>query len=185
MWDSTSGSVPDSTSTYKFICSCHVLQDELIESVVIPQLNGVAEDRDLAVRKQATQLLVDLAEGCSTHHFTSLLDIIERVDASLTSVTPMKLLSIASGCNEMVFSFFPLLCRCPVVLWCVQDSRRFLSETPQPSLLWRMSELLFWAYWKSCRYPHVLLLVGKRKQQTHSSVSSLVEQTLQPSSQPR
>ncbi|XP_068606773.1 tuberin isoform X2 [Brachionichthys hirsutus] len=54
-------------------------EDELIELVVVPQLSGVAEDRDLAVRKQATQLLVDLAEGCSTHHFTSLLDIIERV----------------------------------------------------------------------------------------------------------
>ncbi|XP_029354327.1 tuberin isoform X2 [Echeneis naucrates] len=54
-------------------------EDELIEMVVIPQLSGIAEDRDLAVRKQATQLLVDLAEGCTTHHFTSLLDIIERV----------------------------------------------------------------------------------------------------------
>uniref|UniRef100_A0A3B3YMI3 Tuberin n=1 Tax=Poecilia mexicana TaxID=48701 RepID=A0A3B3YMI3_9TELE len=54
-------------------------EDELIEKVVIPQLSGISEDRDLAVRKQATQLLVDLAEGCNTHHFTSLLDIIERV----------------------------------------------------------------------------------------------------------
>ncbi|XP_024115248.1 tuberin isoform X3 [Oryzias melastigma] len=54
-------------------------EDELIEMVVIPQLSGIAEDKDLAVRKQATQLLVDLAEGCNTHHFTSLLDIIERV----------------------------------------------------------------------------------------------------------
>ncbi|XP_076003983.1 tuberin isoform X2 [Genypterus blacodes] len=54
-------------------------EDELIEMVVIPLLSGIAEDRDLAVRKQATQLLVDLAEGCNTHHFTSLLDIIERV----------------------------------------------------------------------------------------------------------
>ncbi|XP_077428180.1 tuberin isoform X3 [Vanacampus margaritifer] len=54
-------------------------EDELIEMVVIPQLSGIAEDRDLTVRKQATQLLVDLAEGCNTHHFTSLLDIIERV----------------------------------------------------------------------------------------------------------
>ncbi|XP_029014950.1 tuberin isoform X1 [Betta splendens] len=54
-------------------------EDELIEMVVIPQLSGIAEDRDLAVRKQATQLLVDLAESCNTHHFTSLLDIIDRV----------------------------------------------------------------------------------------------------------
>uniref|UniRef100_A0A8K9V652 TSC complex subunit 2 n=1 Tax=Oncorhynchus mykiss TaxID=8022 RepID=A0A8K9V652_ONCMY len=54
-------------------------EEELIEVVVVPQLSGIAEDRDLAVRRQATQLLVDLAESCSTHHFTSLLDIIQRV----------------------------------------------------------------------------------------------------------
>ncbi|XP_049577769.1 tuberin isoform X2 [Syngnathus scovelli] len=65
-------------------------EDELIEMVVIPQLSGIAEDRDLAVRKQATQLLVDLAEGCNTHHFTSLLDIIERVASrSLVSSGPV------------------------------------------------------------------------------------------------
>lgn len=89
--------------------SCHVFQDELIESVVIPQLSGIAEDRDLAVRKQATQLLVDLAEGCSTHHFTSLLDIIERVHVVLTSVTSVKLFSITFGYNEIVFFFFSFL----------------------------------------------------------------------------
>ncbi|KAI7811046.1 putative tuberin [Triplophysa rosa] len=54
-------------------------EEELIEVVVIPQLGQIAEDRDLSVRRQATQLLVDLAEGCNTHHFGSLLDIIERV----------------------------------------------------------------------------------------------------------
>ncbi|XP_075895879.1 tuberin isoform X2 [Nelusetta ayraudi] len=54
-------------------------EDELIETVVIPQLGAIADDRDPAVRKQAAQLLVDLAEGCNTHHFGSLLDIIERV----------------------------------------------------------------------------------------------------------
>lgn len=63
------------------------LQDELIEKVVILQLSGIAEDRDLAVRKQATQLLVDLAEGCNTHHFTSLLDIIERVNAGKDEIS--------------------------------------------------------------------------------------------------
>ncbi|TKS69065.1 Tuberin Tuberous sclerosis 2 protein -like protein [Collichthys lucidus] len=51
----------------------------------------IAEDRDLAVRKQATQLLVDLAEGCNTHHFTSLLDIIERVASrSLVCSGPLE-----------------------------------------------------------------------------------------------
>ncbi|XP_037620950.1 tuberin isoform X2 [Sebastes umbrosus] len=66
-------------------------EDELIEMVVIPQLSGIADDRDLAVRKQATQLLVDLAEGCNTHHFTSLLDIIERVSSrSLVCPGPLE-----------------------------------------------------------------------------------------------
>uniref|UniRef100_A0A8D3BYM3 Tuberin n=1 Tax=Scophthalmus maximus TaxID=52904 RepID=A0A8D3BYM3_SCOMX len=65
-------------------------EDELIEMVVIPQLSGIAEDRDLAVRKQATQLLVDLAEGCNTHHFTSLLDIIERVHNLTSTESPME-----------------------------------------------------------------------------------------------
>ncbi|KAM4604162.1 tuberin isoform 5-T6 [Polymixia lowei] len=66
-------------------------EEELIEVVVIPQLSGIAEDRDLAVRKQATQLLVDLAEGCNTHHFTSLLDIIERVASrSLVCSGPLE-----------------------------------------------------------------------------------------------
>ncbi|XP_077574317.1 tuberin isoform X4 [Stigmatopora nigra] len=67
-------------------------EDELIEMVVIPLLSGIADDRDPAVRKQATQLLVDLAEGCNTHHFTSLLDIIERVASrSLVCPGPMEI----------------------------------------------------------------------------------------------
>ncbi|CAL8330550.1 unnamed protein product [Lota lota] len=67
-------------------------EEELIEAVVIPQLSGIAEDRDLAVRKQATQLLVDLAEGCTTHHFTSLLDIIERVASRSLVLGPLEVL---------------------------------------------------------------------------------------------
>ncbi|MGH0137685.1 UNVERIFIED_CONTAM: hypothetical protein FKN15_021798 [Acipenser sinensis] len=54
-------------------------EEELIESVVIPQLGQIADDKHLHVRRLATQLLVDLAEGCCTHHFNSLLDIIEKV----------------------------------------------------------------------------------------------------------
>uniref|UniRef100_A0AAZ3SI97 Tuberin n=1 Tax=Oncorhynchus tshawytscha TaxID=74940 RepID=A0AAZ3SI97_ONCTS len=66
-------------------------EEELIEVVVVPQLSGIAEDRDLAVRRQATQLLVDLAESCSTHHFTSLLDIIQRVsERDPTAESPME-----------------------------------------------------------------------------------------------
>lgn len=62
--------------------------------VVIPQLGQIAEDRDLSVRRQATQLLVDLAEGCNTHHFGSLLDIIERVTAQVDDVTESCLVII-------------------------------------------------------------------------------------------
>uniref|UniRef100_A0A674JAH7 Tuberin n=1 Tax=Terrapene triunguis TaxID=2587831 RepID=A0A674JAH7_9SAUR len=52
--------------------------EELINVVVISQLAHIPEDKDHQVRKLATQLLVDLAEGCNTHHFNSLLDIIEK-----------------------------------------------------------------------------------------------------------
>lgn len=65
--------------TWLLLC---LLQEELINSVVISQLSHIPEDRDHQVRKLATQLLVDLAEGCHTHHFNSLLDIIEKVRAA-------------------------------------------------------------------------------------------------------
>ncbi|GAB1300673.1 Tuberin [Apodemus speciosus] len=63
-------------------------EEELINSVVISQLSHVPEDKDHQVRKLATQLLVDLAEGCHTHHFNSLLDIIEKVMARSLAPPP-------------------------------------------------------------------------------------------------
>ncbi|XP_040110078.1 tuberin isoform X7 [Oryx dammah] len=63
-------------------------EEELINSVVISQLSHIPEDRDHQVRKLATQLLVDLAEGCHTHHFNSLLDIVEKVIARSLSPPP-------------------------------------------------------------------------------------------------
>ncbi|XP_028008764.2 tuberin isoform X3 [Eptesicus fuscus] len=63
-------------------------EEELINTVVISQLSHIPEDRDYQVRKLATQLLVDLAEGCHTHHFNSLLDIIEKVIARSLSPPP-------------------------------------------------------------------------------------------------
>ncbi|KAF6271829.1 TSC complex subunit 2 [Rhinolophus ferrumequinum] len=63
-------------------------EEELINTVVICQLSHIPEDRDHQVRKLATQLLVDLAEGCHTHHFNSLLDIIEKVIARSLSPPP-------------------------------------------------------------------------------------------------
>uniref|UniRef100_A0A2I3HN03 TSC complex subunit 2 n=1 Tax=Nomascus leucogenys TaxID=61853 RepID=A0A2I3HN03_NOMLE len=63
-------------------------EEELINSVVISQLSHIPEDKDHQVRKLATQLLVDLAEGCHTHYFNSLLDIIEKVMARSLSAPP-------------------------------------------------------------------------------------------------
>ncbi|XP_060642483.2 tuberin isoform X5 [Anolis sagrei] len=65
-------------------------EEELINLVVISQLAHIPDDRDHQVRKLATQLLVDLAEGCNTHHFNSLLDIIEKV-ASHSLLPPPEL----------------------------------------------------------------------------------------------
>nr|XP_056722512.1 tuberin [Euleptes europaea] len=65
-------------------------EEELINLVVISQLAHIPEDKDHQVRKLATQLLVDLAEGCNTHHFNSLLDIIEKV-ASHSLLPPPEL----------------------------------------------------------------------------------------------
>uniref|UniRef100_A0A4W3IMJ5 Tuberin n=1 Tax=Callorhinchus milii TaxID=7868 RepID=A0A4W3IMJ5_CALMI len=65
--------------------------EELIESIVIPQLGHTAEDKDHMVRKLATQLLVDLAEDCNTPHFNNLLDIIEKaVESDLSSEAPLE-----------------------------------------------------------------------------------------------
>uniref|UniRef100_A0A8C1R4G0 Tuberin n=1 Tax=Cyprinus carpio TaxID=7962 RepID=A0A8C1R4G0_CYPCA len=85
-------------------------EEELIEVVVIPQLGQIAEDRDLSVRKQATQLLVDLAEGCSTHHFSSLLDIIEKVARPLTcSMEGERELSVESPMEDVRTAILGLL----------------------------------------------------------------------------
>ncbi|XP_036393282.1 tuberin isoform X1 [Megalops cyprinoides] len=89
-------------------------EEELIEVVVIPHLSQIAEDRDLHVRKLATQLLVDLAEGCNTHHFNSLLDIIEKVASrSLACVGPAEAaereLSVESPMEDVKTAILGLL----------------------------------------------------------------------------
>ncbi|KAM3826912.1 tuberin isoform 3-T3 [Vipera latastei] len=66
------------------------LYEEELINLVISQLSHIPEDKDHQVRKLATQLLVDLAEGCNTHHFSSLLDIIEKV-ASHSLLPPADL----------------------------------------------------------------------------------------------
>ncbi|NXL02993.1 TSC2 protein, partial [Mesembrinibis cayennensis] len=88
-------------------------EEELINSVVISQLAHIPEDKDHQVRKLATQLLVDLAEGCNTHHFNSLLDIIEKVAAhSLSSPSELEerdLLSYSSSLEDVKTAVLGLL----------------------------------------------------------------------------
>ncbi|KAM6079572.1 tuberin isoform 9-T9 [Theristicus caerulescens] len=88
-------------------------EEELINSVVISQLAHIPEDKDHQVRKLATQLLVDLAEGCNTHHFNSLLDIIEKVAAhSLSSPSELEerdLLSYSASLEDVKTAVLGLL----------------------------------------------------------------------------
>ncbi|NXN14890.1 TSC2 protein, partial [Indicator maculatus] len=87
-------------------------EEELI-NVVISQLAHIPEDKDHQVRKLATQLLVDLAEGCNTHHFNSLLDIIEKVAAhSLSSPSELEerdLLSYSASLEDVKTAVLGLL----------------------------------------------------------------------------
>uniref|UniRef100_A0A8C0AUM9 Tuberin n=1 Tax=Buteo japonicus TaxID=224669 RepID=A0A8C0AUM9_9AVES len=89
------------------------LTEELINLVVISQLAHIPEDKDHQVRKLATQLLVDLAEGCNTHHFNSLLDIIEKVAAhSLSSPSELEerdLLSYSASLEDVKTAVLGLL----------------------------------------------------------------------------
>ncbi|XP_068279395.1 tuberin isoform X2 [Nyctibius grandis] len=88
-------------------------EEELINLVVISQLAHIPEDKDHQVRKLATQLLVDLAEGCNTHHFNSLLDIIEKVAAhSLSSPSDLEerdLLSYSASLEDVKTAVLGLL----------------------------------------------------------------------------
>uniref|UniRef100_A0A7M4F8H6 Tuberin n=1 Tax=Crocodylus porosus TaxID=8502 RepID=A0A7M4F8H6_CROPO len=88
-------------------------EEELINAVVISQLAHIPEDKDHKVRKLATQLLVDLAEGCNTHHFNSLLDIIEKVAAhSLSSPAELEgrdLLSYSASLEDVKTAVLGLL----------------------------------------------------------------------------
>ncbi|NWS19744.1 TSC2 protein, partial [Pachyramphus minor] len=88
-------------------------EEELINLVVISQLAHIPEDKDHQVRKLATQLLVDLAEGCNTHHFNSLLDIIEKVAShSLSSPSELEerdLLSYSASLEDVKTAVLGLL----------------------------------------------------------------------------
>uniref|UniRef100_A0A672R4T4 Tuberin n=1 Tax=Sinocyclocheilus grahami TaxID=75366 RepID=A0A672R4T4_SINGR len=97
--------------SYEIVLS--IIQSSVHPAVVLwlTSEGQIAENRDLSVRKQATQLLVDLAEGCSTHHFSSLLDIIERVASRplMCSVEGERELSVESPMEDVRTAILGLL----------------------------------------------------------------------------
>uniref|UniRef100_A0A670JUA8 Tuberin n=1 Tax=Podarcis muralis TaxID=64176 RepID=A0A670JUA8_PODMU len=82
-----------------------IYEEELINLVVLSQLAHIQEDKDHQVRKLATQLLVDLAEGCTSHHFNSLLDIIEKV----RQLSDQDLLSYSASLEDVKTAVLGLL----------------------------------------------------------------------------
>ena len=60
-----------------------VLQDELMEKVVLPQLSHLDTDSDLEVSKRAIQLLIDMATACHSPWCLDLLDILRKVSVVL------------------------------------------------------------------------------------------------------
>lgn len=96
--------------------------------MVISQLSHIPEDRDHQVRKLATQLLVDLAEGCHTHHFNSLLDIIEKVRA-----VGHKVLSCQKHPLPLWGKALQAAAASGFCLHCLQNPQQGLSEAGLPS----------------------------------------------------
>ncbi|XP_064594447.1 tuberin-like isoform X2 [Liolophura sinensis] len=57
----------------------HIYEDDLIEKVVLPHLCHIETDPDPQVRMVATEILVCLAQSCSTQRCLDLLMIVEKV----------------------------------------------------------------------------------------------------------
>ena len=55
------------------------LQDDLIVSVILPHIARVDVAMDSEVRLKVVELVVDLAETCTSDHFFQLFDVIKKV----------------------------------------------------------------------------------------------------------
>lgn len=70
-------------------------EDELIERIVVPNLQHVETDTDVAVRNYAARLLVDLCLECESKRCLELLDILERVSIiSKYTIDKVKMLKL-------------------------------------------------------------------------------------------
>jgi len=56
-----------------------VHKDDLIESVVLPHVAAIEAETDPEVRSKVVELVVDLAEMCTSDHFFRLLDVVKKV----------------------------------------------------------------------------------------------------------
>lgn len=54
-------------------------EDDIVERIVLPHLDHVYQENDLAVRNSAAQLLVDLCLDCETKRCLDLMDILEKL----------------------------------------------------------------------------------------------------------
>ena len=55
------------------------LQDDLIDAVVLPHITRVDVETDSEVRLKVVELIIDLAESCTSDHFFRLFDVIKKV----------------------------------------------------------------------------------------------------------
>ncbi|CAB4003342.1 partial [Paramuricea clavata] len=63
-------------------------EEEILENSVLPYLDHIAKDRDIAVRIRAVQLLVDVIEGSDSQKVCDVLNIIEKI--ARCPVDPLK-----------------------------------------------------------------------------------------------
>ena len=55
------------------------LQDDLIDAIVLPHITRVDVETDPEVRLKVVELIIDLAESCTSDHFFQLFDVIKKV----------------------------------------------------------------------------------------------------------
>ena len=66
-----------SFSVILFYC-CILLQSDLMEKVVIPQLGHIENDPDPEVRRVAVEMLLGLAKDCNTAEFMDIIVLVEK-----------------------------------------------------------------------------------------------------------
>jgi len=55
----------------------------LIDTIVLPHVTGIEQEMDSEVRLKVVELVLDLAETCTSDHFFQLLDVLKKVTCLL------------------------------------------------------------------------------------------------------